>query len=177
MTNLVLTGLRGVGKTVLLETFKPMAVEAGWLWAGTDLSESASVSEENLSIRILADLSPLVANVVAGEAETRRMGFMAQDERWPVHLNYELLRQVHDRTSGLASDKLKSVLELVWLSLKETQCRGIVLSYDEAQNLGDQAVKHQYPLSLLLDVFQSIQKKVPHHARPDRAADTFSQAG
>jgi predicted ATPase len=45
MTNMVLTGLRGVGKTVLLETLKPIAVQAGWLWAGTDLSESTSVSE------------------------------------------------------------------------------------------------------------------------------------
>lgn len=32
-------------------------------------------------------------------------------------------------------------------------------SYDEAQNLSDQADRQQYPLSLLLDVFQSLQKK------------------
>jgi len=34
LTNLVLTGLRGVGKTVLLETFKPVAIVNRWLWAG-----------------------------------------------------------------------------------------------------------------------------------------------
>ncbi len=34
-----------------------------------------------------------------------------------------------------------------------------MLAYDEAQNLADQAERNQYPLSLLLDVFQSIQKK------------------
>src|ERR1700741_2142140 len=54
--NLVLTGLRGVGKTVLLETFKPTAIQEGWLWAGTDLSESTSINEENLAIRLLTDL-------------------------------------------------------------------------------------------------------------------------
>ncbi len=43
LKNLVLTGLRGVGKTVLLETFKPISVDDNWLWVGTDLSESASV--------------------------------------------------------------------------------------------------------------------------------------
>jgi hypothetical protein len=32
LTNLVLTGLRGVGKTVLLETFKPIAISRSWLW-------------------------------------------------------------------------------------------------------------------------------------------------
>lgn len=36
LKNLILTGLRGVGKTVLLETFKPRAVAAGWHWVGTD---------------------------------------------------------------------------------------------------------------------------------------------
>src|SRR3990167_3542192 len=67
LQNMVLTGLRGVGKTVLLETFKPIAVQSGWLWAGADLSESASVSEESMTIRILADLAPLVAGVIVGE--------------------------------------------------------------------------------------------------------------
>ena len=45
----VLTGLRGVGKTVLLDSFKPEAIRRGWLWVGTDLSESASVSEETMA--------------------------------------------------------------------------------------------------------------------------------
>jgi len=57
LQNLILTGLRGVGKTVLLETFKPIAIQEGWLWVGTDLSESASVSEESLATRILTDLA------------------------------------------------------------------------------------------------------------------------
>jgi hypothetical protein len=57
LENLVLTGLRGVGKTVLLETFKPRAFEKGWLWATADLSESASISESALAERLLADLA------------------------------------------------------------------------------------------------------------------------
>ena len=35
--NLILTGLRGVGKTVLLDALKPVAIQHGWLWVGTDL--------------------------------------------------------------------------------------------------------------------------------------------
>jgi predicted AAA+ superfamily ATPase len=31
LENVVLTGLRGVGKTVLLERLKPIAVNQGWL--------------------------------------------------------------------------------------------------------------------------------------------------
>ena len=159
LTNLVLTGLRGVGKTVLLETFKPIAISKSWLWAGADLSESASVSEESIALRILADLSPLVANVVVAETEQRRIGFAATPAKRPLRLDSALLKRVYDQTPGLVSDKLKSALELVWSSLRHTQVRGVVLAYDEAQNLGDQADRHQYPLSLLLDVFQSIQKR------------------
>jgi len=152
--------LRGVGKTVLLETFKPIALRSGWLWAGTDLSESASVSEESIAIRLLADLSPLVAHVVVAETEVRGMGFAPQTTKAPVHLEFDLLRRHFATTPGLAADKLKSTLELVWASLAaSTALCGIVLAYDEAQNLGDQAATHQYPLSLLLDVFQSLQKK------------------
>ena len=29
---MVLTGLRGVGKTVLLDSFRPLAIELGWIW-------------------------------------------------------------------------------------------------------------------------------------------------
>ncbi len=159
MTNMVLTGLRGVGKTVLLETFKPIAVSAGWLWAGTDLSESTSVSEENIAIRLIADLAPLVSGVVVQEVEKRRLGFQAEVEKVQVHLDFDLLKRVYDTTPGLSADKLKAVLELVWSCLASTPCKGIVLAYDEAQNLSDQANRNQYPLSLLLDVFQSIQKK------------------
>ena len=44
LENMVMSGLRGVGKTVLLETLKPLAMQQRCLWVGTDLSESTSVS-------------------------------------------------------------------------------------------------------------------------------------
>src|SRR6267154_1326767 len=55
--NLIISGLRGIGKTVLLETLKPIAIAAKWLWVGTDLSENASLTEENIVTRMLADLA------------------------------------------------------------------------------------------------------------------------
>src|SRR5260370_22715389 len=65
LKNLVLTGLRGLGKTVLLEQFKPMAIQAGWLWAGTDLSESTRISDDNLAIRLLTHLSVVTSSLRA----------------------------------------------------------------------------------------------------------------
>jgi hypothetical protein len=64
LENLVLTGLRGVGKTVLLDTFKPFAIGQGWLWVGTDLSESTSISEGRVAVRLMTDLAPLTSSMV-----------------------------------------------------------------------------------------------------------------
>ncbi len=159
LENLVLTGLRGVGKTVLLDTLKPIAIREKWRWVGTDLSESSSISEERIVLRLLTDLSVLTASFVVGERERSNIGFGAPPTRDEIKLDFRTLRSIYASTPGLPSDKLKRVLEVVWSVLKQTTDRGLIFAYDEAQNLADHAAKDNYPLSLLLDVFQSIQKK------------------
>lgn len=157
MENLILTGLRGVGKTVLLETFKPVAIAEGWLWVGTDLSESVGVSEENLAIRLLSDLALVTSGITMTVDDRKKVGFLGSQK--DVTWGYATLRKIYDETPGLVADKLKRVLESVWGILPQINKRGIVFAYDEAQNLSDNDSKDQYPLSVLLDVFQSIQRK------------------
>jgi hypothetical protein len=159
LKNLVLTGLRGIGKTVLLETFKPLAIQMGWLWAGTDLSESTSISESNLAVRLLTDLSVVTSSIVISLSEKTKAGFGGQTTNVPTALNYQTLAAIYDHTPGLVSDKLKGVLEFVWPYIRMGGKQGIIFAYDEAQNLADHSAKDQFPLSLLLDVFQSVQRK------------------
>lgn len=159
LQNLVLTGLRGVGKTVLLETFKPLAVSEGWTWVGTDLSESTSVTEQNLSIRLLTDLAVVTSGVVIREVQKPKMGLTADPQTVEHRLDFDALLQIYRSTPGLTSDKLKQTLETAWKYLHSAGRRGVVFAYDEAQNLADHANKEEFPLSLLLDVFQSIQRK------------------
>lgn len=158
LKNLILTGLRGLGKTVLLEEFKPLAIQEGWLWAGTDLTESTSVSEENLATRLLTDLS-VVTTSIAITVEQRRAGFGENSEQVSATLNFLALKAIYDSTPGLVLDKLKTVLEFVWPQIEAIKRRGIIFAYDEAQNLRDYDSKEQFPLSLLLDLFQSLQRK------------------
>ena len=159
LKNVILTGLRGVGKTVLLETFKPMAIASGWLWVGTDLSESSSISEEHLAIRLITDLSVVTSTVVTGIEVQHGTGLTARDAEIAHTLDYDALLGVWNGTNGLASDKLKAVLEVAWRYIEPLHKKGVIFAYDEAQNLADHAERQEYPLSLLLDVFQSIQKK------------------
>ena len=161
LSNLVLTGLRGVGKTVLLDTFKPLAVQNGWLWVGTDLSESTTVDEERLATRILTDVALATSGFVYDKREILRPGFGRRVERFESTLNYPTLRAVYEQAGGLVADRLKATLTFVWRALRASRSppRGIVFAYDEAQNMADHAGKDQYPLSVMLDVFQSIQRQ------------------
>jgi hypothetical protein len=160
LENMVLTGLRGVGKTVLLETFKPRAMQQGWLWATADLSESASISETALAQRLLADLALITSSIaIETQAASNPAGFAAPSEPRRVPLSHEVLASIYDGTPGLVADKIKMTLEFAWQHLGQHGKHRVIFAYDEAQNLSDHAEKEQFPLSVLLDVFQSIQRK------------------
>lgn len=159
LENLLLTGLRGVGKTVLLETLKPIAMEQHWLWVGTDLSESSSIDEPTIARRLLTDMSPITSRVVIEREEIQAIGFHARPEIAERTLNYDTLEAVFATIPGMVADKLKGVIELVWSQLRKQPIRGVIFAYDEAQTLFNSPGKNQYPLSLLLDVFQSLQRK------------------
>jgi hypothetical protein len=159
LENVVLTGLRGVGKTVLLETLKPIAQQRGWQWAGTDLSETASLSEHNLALRLITDLSVITTGVTVPAPVKTSVGFTQTALETQVPLTYDVLMAVYESSPGLAADKIKSVLEFAWQHLKPQGRDRVIFAYDEAQNLTDNAARDQYPLSVLLDVFQSIQRK------------------
>ncbi len=159
LENMVLTGLRGVGKTVLLNRFKTLAIKKQWLWAGTDLSEAASVSEESLALRLLTDLSLVTSNVVYKEVIKRTEALKITEEVKEEKLTYSNLIKLYEETPGLVSDRLKRILEITWDALKDSKIKGIIFAYDEAQTIYDKPEKEQFPVALLLDVFQSIQRK------------------
>lgn len=159
LENMVLTGLRGTGKTVLLETLKPLAIRASWRWVGTDLSESTSISEERIALRLITDLAVVTSSIEIQAKEVTGIGFNPAKKKESSFLTFDLMTEVYKQTPGLVADKLKAVLELVWTCMQQHGATGLVFAYDEAQNLSDHAAEKEYPLSLLLDVFQSIQKK------------------
>ena len=158
LENLVLTGLRGVGKTVFLDTLKPLAQSENWIWVGTDLSESTSVTEDRMAVRILTDLS-VFTSAFELPVESKQIGLLSGNTQEFKRLDFTYLRSMYEATPGLVSDKLKAVLEFVWSLIDGRDVSGIIFAYDEAQNLTDRKNSDEYPLSLLLDVFQSVQRK------------------
>ncbi|MBI1901587.1 MAG: ATP-binding protein [Planctomycetia bacterium] len=158
-TNVILTGLRGVGKTVLMDDrFKSQAQEKGWVWVGSDFSESSFLNEQNLCTRLLTDLSVFSSSLSLSSTTTGRLGF---DTGAPTEhaLTFDFLATYLLAQPGLMVDKLKASLDLVWQTANKRGIRGIVFAYDEAQVVADQKDKNEYPLALLLETFQSLQRK------------------
>lgn len=158
-SNMVITGLRGVGKTVLLESLRPLAQQKNWLWVGTDCSESVSVDEHTMAIRILTDIALIASGIKIKETVSPGLGFNSQNLKRTEYLDFDFLATQYSSIPGLPSDKLKAILLFVWnhISVQEG-LHGIVFAYDEAQTLSDHASDKQYPLALLLDLFQFLQK-------------------
>ena len=156
--NVVLTGLRGVGKTVLMDdVYKPLAINEQWVWVGSDLSEAAFVNESTLCQRLLTDLSLFTATLTLSRSEPG-MGIKQIREQAEM-MSFSYLQSVFEHQPGLNGDKLKATFELVWKAVQATGKRGILFAYDEAQVVQDRKDKDQYPLALLLETFQSIQRK------------------
>lgn len=156
--NLIITGLRGVGKTVLLADLKPIALQHGWMWAGDDFSEQAGLSEERISTKIITDLSVNMSQIFVKTQIEMPLGFTGRVEKKQRPLGFKDLEKEFRDAPGLVSDKLKHLLRVVGAMVQSAGIKGIVFAYDEAQLLSDHAGKDEYPLSLLLDAFQSIQK-------------------
>jgi len=87
------------------------------------------------------------------------MGFTRTERVIHEPLTFEILMERYNKVPGLPADKLKAVLEFVWSVMPHGAISGVIFAYDEAQTLADHAEDKQFPLSLLLDVFQSLQRK------------------
>ena len=155
--NVILTGLRGVGKTVLMDgKYKPLAIGKGWSWVGSDFSESAFLSEDRLCTRLITDLAVLSSGLTIRQPSSRMGLVVSEDEDQP--LDFGFLMRVFEQTPGLSTDKLKAVLSLVWKVAESVGIEGIVFAYDEAQVVCDREQKDEYPLAVLLETFQSLQR-------------------
>jgi hypothetical protein len=156
--NLVLTGLRGVGKTVLMDhVYKPLAISKHWAWVGSDLSESSFVNERTLCNRLITDLS-LYTSQLSVDVSESKPGFQDQTLK-KTRLDYETLIDFFSAQPGLMVDKMKATLEMCWKAIELTGKKGIVFAYDESQVVQDRKDKDEYPLAMMLECFQSVQRK------------------
>jgi hypothetical protein len=90
------------------------------------------------------------------EADDSTFGFAREPERFSLDFNF--LSQLFQAQPGLTVDKLKATLKFVWDIANDKGTRGIVFAYDEAQVVQDRESKEEFPLAILLETFQSLQR-------------------
>jgi hypothetical protein len=163
--NVRVVGLRGVGKTVLLQRYAALAEESEWVVVrrelGTDLQDEAAFGlavlndcrfaldrvarrtarHSKAAIAHALDLLGGISVGLAGISLTVRMPSTAIRQR-PV-----------------LSDQLFSALEATCRTATSAGRRGVILCYDEAHLLRDSANQKQYPLSALLAAVARAQRE------------------
>jgi hypothetical protein len=139
------------------DKYKPLAQGENWVWVGSDFSEATFLSEINLCIRLLTDLSVFTSGLAVALPDGT-LGF-GRDNPKSQQLSYDFLSTHFQAQPGLVVDKLKATLEFVWKVSESKGVKGIVFAYDEAQVVCDREEKDEYPLAALLETFQSLQRK------------------
>ncbi len=161
LKNMLLMGLRGVGKTVLLEELKEAAMKSNWAWVGSDLSEAASTDELRMAQRLVTDIALVTSRIKIDSKIEKSAGFLQAKTVVNRYLDYQALVDLYNALSGLPIDRLKEIVKISWIAISSfaPKVEGVVFAYDEAQNMANHPAKEQYPTSLLLDLFQSIQRQ------------------
>lgn len=157
--NLRVTGLRGVGKTVLLKEFERIARRDGWAVVRRDLSPRLC-AEGDFALAIsdylregVEELS-VVAKIKHRVADAARAAI--------AQVAVDLGDGVSVTLSAGTGRERKSVLEdRLRLALGEVgrlaRGRGLALMLDEAHTVFDMPRKAQYPLGALLSAFVAAQ--------------------
>ena len=136
-------------------------MENNWLWVSSDISEAVSVSENHLAQRLLTDLNTFSGDWEYAVDERQPIGFTNTGERRTIRFDYHTMMALFEHEPGLTSDKIKRVLLEAWKLMQKNMPdkKGIVFAWDETQNLTDRSADREYPLSVLLDVFSSLQSQ------------------
>src|SRR6266851_4652242 len=167
--NVRLTGLRGVGKTVLLQRYAAAAEDRGWVVVRRECSEHLQ-DESTFALALVADCRRAVEHSSRTGAVRMRSSTAARralDMLGGLTISLEGVTlavkppAVAARQPALLEDRLFQALELACEGAVEGRRPGVLLSYDEAHVLRDTPRLHDYPLGLFLASVARAQRQRP----------------
>jgi AAA ATPase domain len=164
--NLRITGLRGVGKTVLLKEYERIARRHNWVVVRRDWSprlcaetDFATATAEHLRQAVMA-LSVKARIKKHVSAALRAIGQVQVCIGEEVTLSLGPGTQPHAK---VLEERLRDALVEVG-ALARAQGRGVALLFDEAHSVHDRPGRHQYPLGALLSAMVAVQDDDEHPA-------------
>ena len=154
--NMRVTGLRGVGKTVLLETFADHARELEWEAAFMELQPSHNTDET-----LLAAVVPLLERTRERLSRLGRLRAAAGKalRSTSMSVSWEDVALSVSFGSAREEDLARELFITVQLALTKGRT-GVVLLLDEAQLIHDERSRHgEHPLSLLIAAVVALQRQ------------------
>lgn len=153
--NLRVTGLRGVGKTVLLKEFQKIAGGFEWVVVRHDLVPRLR-DEEDFAIAMTSYFQEALERLSSGQKLKRKAGAVAESIE---QITLPFAGGVKFKSRGVDAvleDRLsKALIEIGKLARKEK--KGVVFLFDEAHSVSDDHVRKQHPLGSLLSAFVAAQ--------------------
>jgi DNA-binding transcriptional ArsR family regulator len=156
--NMRLTGLRGVGKTVLLGEFERLAAEAGWAVVTSELGPRHN--RENTLISEMVGLAEgVVLKLLKVERLRRAVGKVVRGAT-KVGVTYEDVKFTFEPGVTPASANLgKTLLKAVAAAVEKGR-NGLMLLLDEAQVVRDERdPKGEHALSALVSAVSALQRQ------------------
>jgi DNA-binding transcriptional ArsR family regulator len=150
------TGLRGVGKTVLLGAFAEQAKEANWEPAELEFQPSHNTNE-----RLQETLAGLLQRTQERLSRFERLRAAAGRalRSGGLSVTWEDVSLSLSPGSERESDLTKEIFETVELAVAKGR-EGVVLLLDEAQLIRDERGRHgEHPLSLLIAPLVALQRQ------------------
>ena len=157
--NVRLSGLRGVGKTVLLKEYRALASERDWVVIRRDLT--ARMCQEPDFARAIADDLDGAIRAFSGVAKLKAALTSARRAVGEITVGLPGGGSVSVKpgaapSESILEDRVKDALIRVG-GLAAKAGRGVAFLYDEAHTMYDQPRRHQYPLGALLGAFVQAQ--------------------
>ena len=157
--NVRLSGLRGVGKTVLLKEYRSLARDRDWVVIRRDLT--ARLCQESAFALAIADDLDTAIRAFSGSAKLKAV--LAASRQAVGEITVGLpggasisVRPTASTSASILEDRVTAALRHVGRLAAKAE-RGVLLLYDEAHTMADTPRAHQYPLSALLGAFVQVQ--------------------
>lgn len=156
--NVRVTGLRGVGKTVLVKEYRKAARARGWIVIKRDLTPRLN-DEADLATAITADLEGAIGEL----SVAARLGKLVTAARESVSAVVDLGEGVRVEIGApkaarpaVLEDRIRDAMVKLGVLARKSE-RGVLFLYDEAHVLYDRPRSGQFPLSALLSGFVEAQ--------------------
>lgn len=156
--NMRLTGLRGVGKTVLLGEFETVADDAGWASASLELQPSHNTDDE--LVQALTMALTMARRKLSRMERLRKAVGSAARQAGTLGLAWGDFALTYQPFSDAGREDLsRALFEVVEMAVQKGHS-GFVLLLDEAQVVRDEHNRRtgEHPLSLLVSSIVALQK-------------------